>query len=101
MTPLIQTALQDYSAVWTPGKCANFMSVSVSVSASASMSVSASASVSVTVSMSMTLSLSVRKALFFFSFKRRYEYIRRLGNCLDNSKGSYEAALKLKEPPLT
>jgi hypothetical protein len=49
------------------------------------------------------MTLSVRKASFFFfsfflSFIRRYEYLRRLGNCLDNSKGSYEVALKLKEP---
>jgi hypothetical protein len=54
-------------------------------------------SVTVTVSMS----LSMRKALFFilfFSFIRRYEYLRRHGNCLGNSKGLYEVALKLKEP---
>jgi hypothetical protein len=73
--------------------CTNFMSESVYVSAS----------VSVTVSMSMSMTLSVRKAslyffLFFFSFIRRYEYLRRLGNCLDNPKGSYEVALKLKKP---
>jgi hypothetical protein len=51
-----------------------------------------------TLSLSVPLSLSVRKAFFFFSFIWRYEYLRRLGNCLDNSKGSYEVALKLKEP---
>jgi hypothetical protein len=55
------------------------------------------------VSMSMSMTLSVRKAsflflYFFFSFIRRYKYLRRLGNCLDNSKSSYEVALKLKEP---
>jgi hypothetical protein len=53
---------------------------------------------SMTLSLSVPLSLSVRKALFFFSFIRRYEYLRHLGNCLDNSKGSYAVALKLKEP---
>ncbi len=56
MTPLILTALQDYSAVWTPGKNApNFMSESVS------------ASVSVNVSKSMTLSVGKVFFSFFFS----------------------------------